>query len=417
MDLDANRNLIAAALARIPSGDRAALQTVYRLTSRSFSASALRILGERSEAEDVLQEVYVTVWRKAADFDANRASPMTWLIAIARNRAIDRLRATRHSRRMEPIEAGRRRRRRRGGRRPRAGERAGSRAACMAASTAWQRMSVAASARRLLRRQHLRRAGGAHERPARHHEKLDPAGDDQTEGLSRAMSDVIDHSGMPEDELLAAEYALGVLAGAERAAAERRIARERGFASHGRRLGTAAGALGRRDRRSIAAAAGLGRHRRRPARAAQRRTVAEPRVLARLSLWRARSPRRVLRCVIFLGAVGGSQPLVAAIDGGGKRTFVATVDAKRGTVAVVPAAFAADATRVPELWLIPADGKPRPLGLLQRRPRGDHYHPAAISPALTVSNAVLAVSLEPPGGSPTGLPTGPVIGTGKLTNL
>ena len=105
MDLDANRSLIVAALARVPAGDRAALQIVYRLTSAKLFGVCLRILGERSEAEDVLQEVYVTVWRKAADFDAGRASPMTWLIAIARNRAIDRLRATKQSRRMEPIDA------------------------------------------------------------------------------------------------------------------------------------------------------------------------------------------------------------------------------------------------------------------------------------------------------------------------
>src|SRR5664279_121858 len=78
MDLDSNRSLIVAALARIPAGDRAALQTVYRLTSAKLFGVSLRILGERSEAEDVLQEVYVTVWRKAADFDAARASPMTW---------------------------------------------------------------------------------------------------------------------------------------------------------------------------------------------------------------------------------------------------------------------------------------------------------------------------------------------------
>jgi RNA polymerase sigma-70 factor (ECF subfamily) len=105
MDLDTNRSLIAAALARIPGGDRAALQTVYRLTSAKLFGVCLRILGERADAEDVLQEVFVTVWRKAADFDATRASPMTWLIAIARNRAIDRLRAARNSRRMEPIDA------------------------------------------------------------------------------------------------------------------------------------------------------------------------------------------------------------------------------------------------------------------------------------------------------------------------
>jgi RNA polymerase sigma factor (sigma-70 family) len=105
MDLDSNRSQIAAALACIPHGDRAAMQKVYRLTSAKLFGVCLRILGERTEAEDVLQEVYLTVWRKAATFDAGRASPMTWLIAIARNRCIDRLRTTKQSRRMEPIDA------------------------------------------------------------------------------------------------------------------------------------------------------------------------------------------------------------------------------------------------------------------------------------------------------------------------
>jgi len=105
MDLEANRSLLVSALARITGGDRAALQTVYRLTSAKLFGVCLRILGEQAEAEDVLQEVYMTVWRKAADFDAGRASPMTWLITIARNRAIDRLRASRRSRRMDPIDA------------------------------------------------------------------------------------------------------------------------------------------------------------------------------------------------------------------------------------------------------------------------------------------------------------------------
>jgi RNA polymerase sigma-70 factor (ECF subfamily) len=104
MDFDANRKLIASALARVSSGDRAALQTVYRLASAKLFGVALRILGERSEAEDVLQDVFLTVWRKAGDFDAGRASPMTWLIAITRNRAIDRLRATKAGRHMGPID-------------------------------------------------------------------------------------------------------------------------------------------------------------------------------------------------------------------------------------------------------------------------------------------------------------------------
>src|ERR1700683_5039348 len=105
MDLDANRKLLAAALVRIATGDRNALQTVYRLTSAKLFAVCLRILGERSAAEDALQEVYMTVWRKAAQFDAGLASPMTWLIAIERNRAIYLARARGARRHAEPIDA------------------------------------------------------------------------------------------------------------------------------------------------------------------------------------------------------------------------------------------------------------------------------------------------------------------------
>ena len=104
MNLDTNRQLIAAALAAAGRGDRNALQTVYRLTAAKLFAVCLRILGERSEAEDVLQEVYMTVWRKAAIFDPAMSSPMTWLIAIARNRAIDHLRVRGQNRHMDPIE-------------------------------------------------------------------------------------------------------------------------------------------------------------------------------------------------------------------------------------------------------------------------------------------------------------------------
>jgi RNA polymerase sigma-70 factor (ECF subfamily) len=105
MDADATRKELAAALVRVAAGDRAALRNVYQDTSAKLFGVCLRILKDRSEAEDVLQDVYVTVWRKAAAFDPGRASPITWLVAIARNRAIDRLRASALGRRMEPIEA------------------------------------------------------------------------------------------------------------------------------------------------------------------------------------------------------------------------------------------------------------------------------------------------------------------------
>jgi len=80
-------------LAAIGAGERAALKQLYTATSAKLFGVILRILHERNEAEDVLQEVYITVWRKAAEFDASRASPITWMVTIARNRAIDRLRA------------------------------------------------------------------------------------------------------------------------------------------------------------------------------------------------------------------------------------------------------------------------------------------------------------------------------------
>ncbi len=105
MDAEASRSQLAAALVRVAAGDRAALRMVYQDTSAKLFGVCLRILNDKSEAEDVLQDVYVTVWRKAAGFDPGRASPITWLVAIARNRAIDRLRASAVSRRMEPIEA------------------------------------------------------------------------------------------------------------------------------------------------------------------------------------------------------------------------------------------------------------------------------------------------------------------------
>src|SRR6516165_4352799 len=104
MDFDSTRKLITAALAATGRGDRDALQTIYRLTAAKLFAVCMRILDERGEAEDALQEVYMTVWRTAGTFDPALSSPMTWLIAIARNRAIDHLRAHGQNRHMDPIE-------------------------------------------------------------------------------------------------------------------------------------------------------------------------------------------------------------------------------------------------------------------------------------------------------------------------
>ena len=79
-------------LARSSLGDRAAFATLYERTSSHLLAVVLRIQRDRAQAEDILQEVYVNVWRAAKSFDAAQSQPLTWLTSIARNRAIDGLR-------------------------------------------------------------------------------------------------------------------------------------------------------------------------------------------------------------------------------------------------------------------------------------------------------------------------------------
>ncbi len=81
-------------LGRVAAGDRQAFESVYQLASGRLFAICLHVLRDRGDAEDVLQEVFTTVWRKAAQFDRAKASAMTWLSMTARNRAIDRLRAS-----------------------------------------------------------------------------------------------------------------------------------------------------------------------------------------------------------------------------------------------------------------------------------------------------------------------------------
>ena len=79
-------------LKAIAARDEAALAQLYDRYDRILFGLLMRILNNREEAEDVLQEVFLQVWRKAADFDESRGRPFTWLVTLARSRAIDRLR-------------------------------------------------------------------------------------------------------------------------------------------------------------------------------------------------------------------------------------------------------------------------------------------------------------------------------------
>jgi RNA polymerase sigma factor (sigma-70 family) len=92
-------------LARAGVGDRAAFATLYERTSPHLLAVVLRINRDRAQAEDILQEVYVNVWRAASSFDAAQSQPLTWLTSIARNRAIDSLRRLQTQPRMRAAPA------------------------------------------------------------------------------------------------------------------------------------------------------------------------------------------------------------------------------------------------------------------------------------------------------------------------
>lgn len=83
---------VAELIEQVARQDRAAFRALYSASSAKLMGTLLRILGNRNEAEDALQEVFTRVWLRAARFDATRGRGMTWMIAIARNHAIDRLR-------------------------------------------------------------------------------------------------------------------------------------------------------------------------------------------------------------------------------------------------------------------------------------------------------------------------------------
>jgi RNA polymerase sigma-70 factor, ECF subfamily len=84
---------ISELISRVALGDRAAFRALYAATSAKLFGVCLRVLKNRTDAEDVLQETYVKIWHNAGRYQVSGYSPMTWLIAIARNQSIDRLRA------------------------------------------------------------------------------------------------------------------------------------------------------------------------------------------------------------------------------------------------------------------------------------------------------------------------------------
>jgi anti-sigma-K factor RskA len=223
--------------------------------------------------------------------------------------------------------------------------------------------------------------------------------------------------------LVAAEYVLGVLGAEERREVERRLAQDPALATEvafwEERLGGLADAIAPvapppQTWSRIEAAVG--------AAAAARPTS----VWHSLAFWRgfgiasATLAAASIAALAYIGLVPAPrQSLMATLAGSaGQPNFVAAVTATGNSLVVVPAALLTTDPRAIELWLIPSGPNQRPhsLGLVQP---GQPIR-LTIPPDLVGRlgpDATLAVSLEPPGGSPTGLPTGPVIASGKLTSL
>ena len=80
-------------LARVANGDQAAFEQLYEQSSSLLFTLVSRIVGNQGDAADLLQEVYLEVWRKASNYDRARGTPMAWLVTLAKSRAIDRVRA------------------------------------------------------------------------------------------------------------------------------------------------------------------------------------------------------------------------------------------------------------------------------------------------------------------------------------
>jgi len=91
-----DQSQIEALIAKAAIADRRAFSSLYDATSSKLFSVCLNVLHDQQAAEDALQDSYIKIWKKADSYHTNGMSPMTWLITIARNTAIDRLRTNRN---------------------------------------------------------------------------------------------------------------------------------------------------------------------------------------------------------------------------------------------------------------------------------------------------------------------------------
>jgi anti-sigma-K factor RskA len=224
-------------------------------------------------------------------------------------------------------------------------------------------------------------------------------------------------------DLLAAEYVLGVLSPEARRSAELRLEREPGFAAEvsfwEARLGgladgvtpvTPPAELWPRIEARIAATPSPERR---------------PGLWHSLAFWRtfavssaALAAASIAALIYVAEAPRVGPPLLARLDQpSGQPEFLAAANPADGSVTVVPAVLiTGQQQRAYELWVIPPGGTPHSLGLVDPERPVKVVVPPELLPHVS-ADSTLAITLEPPGGSPTGKPTGPVIANGKLASL
>ena len=219
--------------------------------------------------------------------------------------------------------------------------------------------------------------------------------------------------------LVAAEYVLGVLGAEERREVERRLMHEPALAAEvafwEERLGVLADAV---------APVAPPQHTWSQIEAA----IASPQAAQPASLWQnlafwrgfgiasATLAAASIAALVYIGLIPATRaPLMATLAGSsGQPNVVAAVTGN--DLLVVPAALLTNDPRAVELWLILPNQRPHSLGLIHPGQAMRLTIPPDLADRLT-PDAALAISLEPPGGSPTGQPTGPVIASGRLTRL
>jgi anti-sigma-K factor RskA len=240
--------------------------------------------------------------------------------------------------------------------------------------------------------------------------------------------DLAEHEPPGGDDVLAAELVLGVLNAEARRSAQVRSETDRAFAVHvalwERRLApwlaeiepVAVPAqlwsqIGRRLGWQPEPTRGLWQS------VALWRAATVLATLAALAIWLTRPPTQTLQPPVATVQPGGeraAKPVTTLAHDDGTPGWLASVDRLHGTVLVVPVPSAADAQgRVPELWIIAAGKAPRSLGLISTDKSDTVAVPQDSRPAL-IPGSVLAITLEPPGGAPRGVPTGPIIAKGAI---